>query len=171
MRKLLITLALAIMTSTAVFADQGQPPAMQMQIGGDTSEEEILELCKWYLSTPPTENGQLRQLVAAKIVIYAINTDKFTLEIGESIEQLLNLSGNNEDSQELLAVYIAGEVMYCLEHNLKAGNATSFARSMLGVMDAYSQMPGHPLQSLNKFLEMDTPARLSAFEALYNKNH
>lgn len=171
MKKLIITLALAIMTSMAAFADQVKPQVMQRQMGGDTSEEEILELCNWFLSTPPTENWQLRQLVAAKIVIYALNTDKFTLEIGEWVGDLLDMSGKHKESEDLLAVYIAGEVMYCLEHDLKASNATSFARSMLGVMDAYSQLPEHPLQSLNKYLEMDTAARLAAFEALYNEKH
>ncbi|MDE6288081.1 MAG: hypothetical protein K2M00_04775, partial [Muribaculaceae bacterium] len=110
----------------------------------NVSETEILEICKWYISAPSSDSDEelaKRDEAAKVLVTYAITTDKFELGMTPAVEKLLDLAGNHRESPELLVVYIAGEIIYCLEHNLKQSNAESFASAMEGVMNFYSQMP------------------------------
>ena len=137
------------------------------------SEAEILKLCKWFVSTPPSDDAkqaELRKAAGAQILLYAVNTETFTLDITNASTQLFGKEKNSV-STDLFSTYLAGEVLYCLEHNLKKNNATSFSNAMEGVINIYSQMANQPIKSLNKYLKMDKEKRMMAFEKLYNNSN
>ena len=164
MKKLILCLmfVLALMAGAEAYA-QPQETAEETQ---ESKEAQILKLCRWYVTTVPTDDaGQsdLRRAAAAEILKYAADTDKFSLTLTEAATQLLS------SESDFLMVYIAGEVIYCLEHNLKSSDAASFANAMEGVMTLYAQMPDHKAKSLNKYLKMEPSKRMAKFEELYNK--
>lgn len=82
---------------------------------------------------------------------------------------LLNLGSGNEDSSELLKVYMSGEIAYCLENNLKENDAQSFVYAMSGVIDAYSKMKNHDSEQLNKYLNLDEEQRKQQLLEYYKK--
>ncbi len=136
------------------------------------SDEEILKCCKWYVSTVPTDDptdGAMRRKVAMLITLYAINSENFTLVVGG---QVFDVIGQSDDNQrpELLLVYMAGEIIYCMEHNLSRNTEDSFVSAMDGLMNYYSLLPDQPVKSVNKYLKMEPSARETALRKRYRKN-
>lgn len=165
MKKLIFILVFAAVT--AIAGVSAQPVANHSaEVAQDTEEGEILKLCKWYVSTLPSDDAEqteLRRAVAAEILKYATETTKFSLTITPASAKVLSTSS------DLTMVYIAGEVIYCLEHNLAQSDAASFVSAMEGVINLYAQMPEHKVKALNKYLDMTPDKRTAAFEKLYNK--
>lgn len=87
--------------------------------------------------------------------------------MGKAMANLLDLSKGGNESTDLLMVYIAGEIIYCLDNNLKETNADSFAAAMDGVVNIYAQMPKHSIKPLNKYLKMDGDKRRDALRCYY----
>ncbi len=159
-----------VVAAVAMYAEKAVVnPESMIENTQEGAEARILKLCRWYIDNPTYQDSELRQKVAAEILVYAINTKDFSLTLGEPVTGLLELSPGHSGMEDLLMVYFAGETIYCLEHNLKKNNAASYAYSMECVMNYYAQKPEHPIASLNKYLNMDPMKRMEVFEALYNK--
>lgn len=172
MKKVIVNLLLLVFVAFSSLSGYAVS-ANNVESEQNVSEAEILAICKWYISTPLSDSDEQlskRAEAAQLFVTYAITTDKFELGISPAVEKLIDLTGNHHESPELLTVYIAGEIIYCLEHDLKVSNADSFASAMEDVMNFYSQLPVQSVNSLNKYLNMDTAKRLESFKKIYNKN-
>lgn len=169
MKKIFLFFIFAIAASVAAFGTS--VPTTDNESGTPLSEDLVLKYCKWYISTPPPTDPaevEARKAIAALIVTYVSDTQKFSIQLGGAIVKLLEL--NNPDHEpDLLAVYIAGETIYCLEYDLKVSDANSFANAMVDVMNFYSMLPDHSVKSLNKYLDMDNSKRLKEFEKFYKK--
>ena len=176
MKRLIITLMLAIAVFALSEAALGRPAAenaIEQDNQNTLSAENVIKYCKYYIATLPSDDPQqeeLRKNVMAQITIFAINTDKFVLSVGGEME-LVREASDKCNYPELLGVFISGEVLYCLEHNLSESNAASFVSAMQDVLNHYSRLPEHKAKSLNKYLDMDDAKRAQALEKYYNKNH
>ncbi|MDE6557429.1 MAG: hypothetical protein K2K55_10795 [Duncaniella sp.] len=171
MRKLILFLLMALATSIASFAMSAHG-ADNNDAAATISDEKALECCKWYVSAPPPATVaelKKRQEVAQIIVKYIADTDKFDLELTESVMKLIDLN-NPETGVDLFSVYLAGETVYCLENGLSKSDASSFASAMADVVHYYSQMKNHDMKPLNKYLKMDRAEQLKQFTKLYNQN-
>ncbi len=171
MRKFILFLILAITASAAV-ADTPVAASDNTEAGSSIPESLVLKYCKWYISTPPSADpaeAEAREGIASLIVNYISETKDFNLKMTGAVLKMLELNGPAHNS-DLLGVYLAGETIYCLEHNLKNSNATSFANAMVDVVNYYAMLPEHNIKSLNKYLDMDNAKRLKKFEKFYNNN-
>lgn len=162
MKKFIFSLIVAVMAS---LWSPGAYAAAQESTETEQAGEEgrILELCKWYVAALPGDDDAQRRAAAAEILKYATETDAFTLTLPEAAAKFLS------QSSDLLMVYIAGEVIYCLEHKVQHSDAASFAAAMDGVMELYARMPDHKVKSLNKYLGMAPEKRQAEFTKLYSK--
>lgn len=170
MKKFFLFFIFAIAASVAVFGSPA-PTTDNTETGTPISEDLVLKYCKWYISTPPPTDPaevEARKAIAALIVTYVTDTQKFSIQLGSAMSKLLGLNDPDHEP-DLLMVYIAGETIYCLEHDLKVSDATSFANAMVEVMNFYSMLPDHNVKSLNKYLDMDNSKRLKEFEKFYKK--
>ena len=177
MKKLLVALLLICVASISAFTSYATPatdtetPAAEAETQKKLSEDEIIMICKWYITTLPSldpEITQLRLAASTAIIQFAAETKKFTIDFGKPIEKLFKIGSG--DSTDLFGVYIAGEVIYLLEHNLSSNNADSFAAAMDDVMNFYTKLPKQSVKSLKKYLQMDSSQRHEAFIKLYNDN-
>lgn len=174
MRKVFIALLLVLTASMSTFTTYAQTvPDTETETPKKLSEDEIMMICKWYITTLPSldpEITQLRMAASTAILQYAMDTKKFTIEFGKPIEKMFKLGSGDSTTTDLFGVYIAGEVLYLLEHNLNRNNAESFAAAMQDVMNFYTKLPKQSVKSLKKYLQMDEAQRQAAFEKLYNDN-
>ena len=177
MKKFLVALLLICVapipafTSYATPATDTETPAAEAETPKKLSEEEIIMICKWYITTLPSldpEITQLRLAASTAIIQFAAETKKFTIDFGKPIEKLFKIGSG--DSTDLFGVYIAGEVLYLLEHNQSRNDAESFAAAMDDVMNFYTKLPKQSVKSLKKYLQMDSSERRAAFIKLYNDN-
>ncbi len=171
MKKFFMMLILALAVSGSA-VDTYAAPDQPQQSKTELSESDILNLCMKYVMLPPSddpEQKEQRQYMAAAIVSYITNTDKFVLLIGAPVIKALQIGENRSDSPELFMVYMAAETIYCLEHNLSTTDAESYAFSMEMVLSQYSRMPKHDLKVLNKFMKMKEDERTKALVNYYNK--
>lgn len=144
----------------------------ESELPGHLTEQQALNLCKWFVTSAPATDGEekeQRRAAAALILKYATETDKFSLRLDEAPMKLLDVQGGNDQTADLLMVYIAGETIFCLENNLEVSDAASFASAMDGVINFYARMPKHSIKSLNKYLKMDSEKRKAAFEKYYTE--
>lgn len=171
MRRLILTLILALAASASAFSSTVPAPDTT-EPGTAVSEDLVLKYCKWYVSTPPSTDPaeiEARKAIGALIVTYVCDTKKFSIQLGGAAAKMLGLNDPDHDA-DLLGVYLAGETIYCLEHDLKVSDATSFANAMADVVNFYSMLPEHNVKSLDKYLDMDNSERIKRFEKFYNDN-
>ncbi|MDE6397659.1 MAG: hypothetical protein K2K84_10350 [Muribaculaceae bacterium] len=174
MKKLLVTFLLLFASFMPSFTALALPAAETESAGEgqELSEQDILKICKWYITTPPSDDPQiteLRMAASTAIIRYTIDTKKFTIQFGNAASKALDL-GSGKDTGDLMMVYMAGEVIYLLEHNLSRNDADSFAAAMQDVMKFYTMLPKQSVKSLKKYLKMDQSERQAAFVKLYNDN-
>ena len=174
MKKLFVTLLVVFASLIPTFTAVALPASETENAGEEQelSEQDILKICKWYITTPPSDDPQiteLRMAASTAIIRYTIDTKKFTIQFGNAASKALDL-GSGKDTGDLMMVYMAGEVIYLLEHNLRSNDADSFAAAMEDVMNFYSRLPKQSVKSLNKYLKMDPSQRQTAFIKLYNDN-
>lgn len=171
MKKIIFTLLLAMAVSVPSVKSYAQQND-GIEVSLDAEKTEILKLCKWYISTLPSDDANVimeRQIACLRFLNFASETKDIVFDVSETTSELLDLSGKNDVSNDLLGVYIAGEIIYCLEHNLNKSDAASFVFSMNEVVNSYAKLKKHPIKSLNKYLKMDKAKRREAFIKLYNK--
>lgn len=137
------------------------------------SNEDIIKICKYLTQTVPSLDPKEKDMwteAFATVLMFATNTNEFTITIGDPLMETLELNKNStEDRSELIAVQMAAEISYLLEHHLKESNAESFAYSMEAVVNIYSRLPKQSIKTLNKYLKMDKEKRRAEFIKLYNK--
>ena len=174
MKKLLVALLVLLTTSLSTFSALAIPDTETKTTaeGQELSEADILKICKWYITTLPSDDPEiteLRMAASTAIIRYTVETKKFTIQFGGIASKTLGI-GSKNSIPDLLMVYIAGEVIYLLEHNLSSNNADSFAAAMDDVMNFYTKLPKQSVKSLKKYLQMDSSQRHEAFIKLYNDN-
>ncbi len=170
MKRFFTLLMLTLVVSVSAISTYSMP-VNESQQAGNVTEEQALDVCKWYVTSSPDTDQAQRQTAATVILKYVTDTDKFSLQMGKAAMQLLDISGGSEESAELLMVYIAGEALYCLENNLKVSNAASFASAMDYVINYYSRLPKQSIKPLNKYLKMSPEKRKEALEKYYAKEN
>lgn len=171
MKKVIVALLLAVVVSLPSFTAYAAPES-EIEQTQESEKADIIKICKWVVSTVPSDDNEQteKSLVATtKLLKFAAETPNITFDISEKATKLIDLSGKNDISTDLFGVYLAGEILYCLENNLNHSDAQSFAAAMENVMNIYAQMSEHPVKSLNKYLKMSKEKRMSAFVKLYNK--
>lgn len=171
MKKVIVALLLAVVVSLPSFPAYAGPEN-EIEQTQESEKADIIKICKWYVSTVPSDDqdqAAMRMAASAEILKFAADAPDLTIDLGIQIAQLLDLSEKNRISSDLLSIYLAGEILYCLENNLNHSNAQSFAAAMENVMNIYAQMSEHSVKSLNKYLKMSKEKRMDAFVKLYNK--
>ena len=174
MKKLLVALLVLVTTSLSTFPAFAIPDTETKTTaeGQELSEADILKICKWYITTLPSDDPEiteLRMAASTAIIRYTVETKKFTIQFGGIASKTLGI-GSKDSIPDLLMVCIAGEVIYLLEHNLSSNNADSFAAAMDDVMNFYTKLPKQSIKSLGKYIKMDSSQRHEAFIKLYNDN-
>lgn len=184
MKKILVLLILAVGLATLLSTARASATgvAASQNTVGKLTDKEAIDYSKFYIATAGDASlADMRQKIAAQLIVYAINTNKFALTLSPAVYNLLGRDEDKDNGEDkangnapnerasMLMIYMAGETIYLLENKQKNNSAASFVYAFNQVLDVYAKMKEHNLEGLNKFLEMSPEERNAALEESYNE--